>query len=216
MPVLISSLSVKWILAIYITIFLIFKAKFPKEILSFVTFYIPTTIYTRFELERYLTSAAWTINTIVWKLQMFQFSPFMQNGPCGQTHFKTIATFAARFLKCLTILGCYALTFSWRRLLSYRNQSIDLFCKSMDWIETSVMKELKGSKIIDLLLIGVCLGTFACNSIVSCLKRAQVWTNMKPHFHLTFNQNMPYNTPVSASANPIGFSLVGNQPKCWK
>ena len=25
------------------------------------------------------------------------------------------------------------LTFSWRRPLSYRNQSIDLFCKSMDW-----------------------------------------------------------------------------------
>ena len=25
------------------------------------------------------------------------------------------------------------LTFSWRRLLSYRNQSIDFLCKSMDW-----------------------------------------------------------------------------------
>ena len=25
------------------------------------------------------------------------------------------------------------LTFSWRRVLSYRNQSIDLLCKSMDW-----------------------------------------------------------------------------------
>ena len=29
---------------------------------------------------------------------------------------------------------CYcSLTLSWRRLLSYRNQSIDLLCKSMDW-----------------------------------------------------------------------------------
>ena len=27
-----------------------------------------------------------------------------------------------------------ALTFSWRRSLSYRNQSIDLYCKSMDWL----------------------------------------------------------------------------------
>ena len=27
----------------------------------------------------------------------------------------------------------FNLTFSWRRPLSYKNQSIDLFCKSMDW-----------------------------------------------------------------------------------
>ena len=27
----------------------------------------------------------------------------------------------------------FLLTLSWRRLLSYRNQSIDLLCKSMDW-----------------------------------------------------------------------------------
>ena len=27
----------------------------------------------------------------------------------------------------------YVLTLSWRRPLSYRNQSIDLLCKSMDW-----------------------------------------------------------------------------------
>ena len=29
--------------------------------------------------------------------------------------------------------GILALTLSWRRLLSYRNQPIDLLCKSMDW-----------------------------------------------------------------------------------
>ena len=28
---------------------------------------------------------------------------------------------------------CLNLTFSWQRLLSYRNQSIDLLSKSMDW-----------------------------------------------------------------------------------
>ena len=28
---------------------------------------------------------------------------------------------------------CYSLTLSWRESLSYRNQSIDLFYKSMDW-----------------------------------------------------------------------------------
>ena len=33
----------------------------------------------------------------------------------------------------LTILGHYALTLSWRRSLLYRNQSIDLHCKSMEW-----------------------------------------------------------------------------------
>ena len=26
-----------------------------------------------------------------------------------------------------------SITLSWRRFLSYRNQSIDLLCKSMDW-----------------------------------------------------------------------------------
>ena len=30
-------------------------------------------------------------------------------------------------------ISCHALTLSWRRPLSYRNQSIDLLCKSMDW-----------------------------------------------------------------------------------
>ena len=34
----------------------------------------------------------------------------------------------------IKILGLnVTLTLSWRRLLSYRNQSIDLLCKSMDW-----------------------------------------------------------------------------------
>ena len=37
------------------------------------------------------------------------------------------------FKVCLTILGCYALTLSWRRSLSYRNYSIDPQSKSMDW-----------------------------------------------------------------------------------
>ena len=37
------------------------------------------------------------------------------------------------FKVCLTILDYYALTISWRRLLSYRNQSIDLPSKAMDW-----------------------------------------------------------------------------------
>ena len=44
----------------------------------------------------------------------------------------------------------YLWTFSWRRPLSYRNQSIDLFRKSIDWflmITASVMKELKWGKM---------------------------------------------------------------------
>ena len=52
------------------------------------------------------------------------------------------------------------LTLSWRRPLSYRNQSIDLVCKSMDWfsymITASVMKELilfKRLQVLRLLLL---------------------------------------------------------------
>ena len=37
------------------------------------------------------------------------------------------------FEKPFTNNPCRSLTLSWRRSLSYRNQSIDLFCKSMDW-----------------------------------------------------------------------------------
>ena len=39
-------------------------------------------------------------------------------------------------LRCFYLLNCcgnVALTLSWRRPLSYRNHSIDLLCKSMDW-----------------------------------------------------------------------------------
>ena len=47
--------------------------------------------------------------------------------------------------KSTTLKFCPNLTLSWRRSLSYRNQSADLFCKSMDWFLydrdlTSVMK----------------------------------------------------------------------------
>ena len=42
-----------------------------------------------------------------------------------------------------------ALTLSWRRSLSYRNQSIDLLCKSgFFMIKTSVMKELRRPSLI--------------------------------------------------------------------
>ena len=34
---------------------------------------------------------------------------------------------------CITRFEVNSLTLSWRRQLSYRNQSIDLLCKSMDW-----------------------------------------------------------------------------------
>ena len=43
-------------------------------------------------------------------------------------------------------LWYYFLTLSWRRLLTYRNQSMDLLCKSMDWFlydRTSILKELR-------------------------------------------------------------------------
>ena len=38
-----------------------------------------------------------------------------------------------RFCLCITIVKQNCLTLSWRRPISYRNQSIDLLCKSMDW-----------------------------------------------------------------------------------
>ena len=45
----------------------------------------------------------------------------------------------------------YILTLSWRRSLSYRNQFIDLLCKSMDWFlhDRNLRHErVKGSKLM--------------------------------------------------------------------
>ena len=42
----------------------------------------------------------------------------------------------------ISIFQQILLTHLWRRPLSYRNLSIDLFCKSVDWFTVSVMKEL--------------------------------------------------------------------------
>ena len=39
-----------------------------------------------------------------------------------------------------------ALTLSWRRFLSYRNQSIDLFCKSMNWFLYNMASIIKDSR----------------------------------------------------------------------
>ena len=39
----------------------------------------------------------------------FDIKTLMHNAPNGQTHFKNLAAFAARYVKCLTILGHYAL-----------------------------------------------------------------------------------------------------------
>ena len=47
------------------------------------------------------------------------------------------------------------LTLSWRRQLSYRNQSIDLLCKSVDWflyMTASVMKDLKSIDLTQVLM----------------------------------------------------------------
>ena len=47
------------------------------------------------------------------------------------------------------------LTLSWRRQLSYRNQSIDLLCKSIDWllyITAFVMKDLKSIDLTQVLM----------------------------------------------------------------
>ena len=38
-----------------------------------------------------------------------------------------------RLLRSTRNTGIWQLTLSWRKPLSYRNQSIDLLCKSMDW-----------------------------------------------------------------------------------
>ena len=70
-------------------------------------------------------------------------------------------------LRLSKMLNYKKLILLWRRSLSYRNQSIDLLCKSMDcfyMIETSVMKDLKWKrfplwvkKIIERgLLLGPC------------------------------------------------------------
>ena len=58
----------------------------------------------------------------------------------------------------------FQLYLSWRRPLSYRNQSIDLLCKSMDWflydmITASVMKELSLSDILIALFVLVFIKT---------------------------------------------------------
>ena len=51
----------------------------------------------------------------------------------GQTHFKNFAAFAARFLKCLTILGHYAprrVSFSNDQVASFvQKHPTEVFCK---------------------------------------------------------------------------------------
>ena len=57
----------------------------------------------------------------------------------------TEETFDGYSLMC-SIMPCFSLTLSWRRPLSYGNQSIDLLRKSMDWFRydktACIMKEL--------------------------------------------------------------------------
>ena len=63
----------------------------------------------------------------------------MHNAQNGLTQFKNLTANDCKIFKvCLSILGLCTnglnrLTLSWRRSLSYRNQSTDLLCKSMDW-----------------------------------------------------------------------------------
>ena len=47
----------------------------------------------------------------------------------------------------LSVIWLSYLTFSWRRPLSYRNQSIDLRRKSMDWFLYDTASVMKGLKI---------------------------------------------------------------------
>ena len=60
------------------------------------------------------------------------------------------------------------LTLSWRRSLSYRNQSIDLLCKSMDWFlyDNGLRYERVNSEKIDFLLFLLC----GLSSTKTCLQ----------------------------------------------
>ena len=61
--------------------------------------------------------------------------------------------FAKTFMLCFWSSSVVNLTLSWRRSISYRNQTIDLPCKSVDWFlleGTSVMKESIQSIMIKL------------------------------------------------------------------
>ena len=62
----------------------------------------------------------------------------------------TLLEFSKGFIK--RPVAWNGLTLSWQRSLSYRNQSIDLPCKSMDWFlydRDYVMKELKLSRNLE-------------------------------------------------------------------
>ena len=62
-----------------------------------------------------------------WKLQYSNYRPVsLLSNSCIHFQFRF-------WQKHLTIGALIYLTLSWRRPLSYRNQSIDLLCKSMDW-----------------------------------------------------------------------------------
>ena len=90
-----------------------------------------------------------------------------------------------------------SLTLSWRRPLSYRNQSIDLFCKSNHWtgfymITAPVMKELN-----DKMSHKIPIQKFAQNISLKSFPRLKVsWLNQNP--------DEPWNDEVSTfSLKPI-------------
>ena len=56
------------------------------------------------------------------------------------------------FIKTFINFIYYRLTLSWRRPLSYRNQSIDLLCKSMDWFLYDNDRRLERVKVDDMII----------------------------------------------------------------
>ena len=72
---------------------------------------------------------------------------------------------------CLSILEYYALTLWWRRSLSYRNQSNDLFCKSISWFLYDLNLCHEGVKSLKL------MGILLPSKIIK-------WTPMKQLFTL--------------------------------
>ena len=83
-------------------------------------------------------------------LGLVLFHEFTNQIPRIISSVRELMSFAAGFSKCLTILGNTALTLSCRRSLSYRNQSIDLLCKAMNWFiyDTNLRHEkVKGLRV---------------------------------------------------------------------
>ena len=92
----------------------------------------------------------------------------------------------------------FSLTLSWRRSLSYRNQSIDLLCKSMGWFlyDRDICHERVITKERD--IFTTLLSTYGETFLWKWLKKAKIAKSQFQYFFLNiFGFSRPFSTKCS-------------------